>query len=263
MTRESYSPSVYGVIQESAAESAEEVTKLLWKLFRPSSVVDVGCGTGAWLSCFRNNGVQTVLGIDYYNFDEVPSLLAPEDYRKVDLTQPLQIGQRFDLALCLEVAEHLPPSASATLVENLTKLSDVIVFSAAIPGQMGFGHVNERWPSYWCRLFDQADFRTIDRLRYAIWNNPRVEFWYSQNLLVFVNRKAKTIPSGIDDLLNLPVPDGLALVHPRIYSDRSRSQINGFARRAAEGMERFPRLWALLSRRRRKRTQDSWPDGRG
>lgn len=260
---ESYSPSVYRVIEDSAIDSAEEVTSLLWKLFQPTSVVDVGCGTGAWLASFRRYGVQTVLGIDSYDHDKVPNRLSRAEYRKADLTQPLPFDQKFDLALCLEVAEHLPPSAAPTLVENLTKLSNVIVFSAAIPGQMGFGHVNERWPSFWCRLFDRAGFRTVDRLRFAVWNNPRVEFWYSQNLLVFVRRNPAPHSAGVEKLLALPVPDGLPLVHPRIYSYRSRGEIGGFTRRSAAVMERFPRMWSFLSRRRRRRIQTSWPDDRG
>ena len=64
-----------------------------------------------------------------------------------DLAQPLQIDRRFDLALSLEVAEHLPPECGSEFVQTLTDLSSVILFSAAIPFQGGTDHLNEQWPS--------------------------------------------------------------------------------------------------------------------
>lgn len=50
-----------------------------------------------------------------------------------DLTKPLHLNRRFDLALSLEVAEHLPKKSAEIFVDTLCKLSDTIIFSAAIP----------------------------------------------------------------------------------------------------------------------------------
>ena len=62
------------------------------------------------------------------------------------------MGRRFDLALCLDVTEHLPRECADPLVTLLTSLAPVVAFSAAIPVQDSYNHVNCQWPAYWFRL---------------------------------------------------------------------------------------------------------------
>jgi hypothetical protein len=70
-----------------------------------------------------------------YDGPHVTPLCIPKDrFAAVDLRQPLPADRKFDLAISGEVAEHLP----ATLVGTLTSVSDVVLFSAAIPGQGGW-----------------------------------------------------------------------------------------------------------------------------
>jgi hypothetical protein len=127
--------------------------------------------------------------------DYVPrnQLLIPEElFAAADLNTCVHTGnisqlgdQRFSLALCLEVAEHLPADASEGLVRLLTRYADVVVFSAAIPHQGGTHHVNERWPDYWISHFNKQHYHLHDILRWKIWNDTRIEPWYRQNLLLF------------------------------------------------------------------------------
>ena len=65
-----------------------------------------------------------------------------------DLSEPITIDRGYDLALCIEVAEHLPLSSEPTLIEELTSAAQAVMFSAAIPGQEGVNHVNEQWLDY-------------------------------------------------------------------------------------------------------------------
>src|SRR5205823_6989515 len=104
------------------------------KLFNPRSVVDVGCGPGAWTAEFKRTGAA-VLGIDGYDVKADQLLISPQEFERRNLTEPLRLDRRFDLVNCLEVAEHLPAARAASLVENLCRLGDVVVFSAAVPGQ--------------------------------------------------------------------------------------------------------------------------------
>ena len=54
----------------------------------------------------------------------------------LNLGEYVSLGERFDLALCLEgFAEHLAEEDVGQLVGNLVRHSDVVVFSAAIPGR--------------------------------------------------------------------------------------------------------------------------------
>jgi hypothetical protein len=59
-----------------------------------------------------------------------------------DIATPLpeHLVGRFDLAVCLEVAEHLPPERAESFIRELCDLAPVVLFSAAIPGQGGTGH---------------------------------------------------------------------------------------------------------------------------
>jgi hypothetical protein len=96
---------------------------------------------------------------------------------------------RYDLAVCLEVAEHLPESSAADLVRALTAFAPVVLFSAAVPGQGGVGHINEQWPAYWKGLFEQHGFYRRDPIRPRIWTNERVHWWYRQNIFLFASRQ--------------------------------------------------------------------------
>ena len=125
-------------------------------------MVDIGCGSGTWASTYRKSGIR-ILGVDGENIRDDQLLIDRSDFVRRDLTHPFQISDRFDLVNCLEVAEHLHSDKASTFVLELTKLADVVVFSAAVPGQGGTHHVNEQWPSYWINLFSTFGFKALDR----------------------------------------------------------------------------------------------------
>lgn len=180
-----------------------------------ASVVDVGCGLGTWLKVFKGQGVKRVLGIE--STSTVAEYLTATDIEIVnhDLTQPLSLEDRFDLALCLEVAEHLEEAAADTLVATLTGLSDHILFSAAIPNQGGQNHVNEQWPDYWQKKFQQAGYLMLDPFRAAIWENDKISWCYRQNVLLLVRK-----PEG--KMLQTPVYEN-KYVHPELLSRKIES----------------------------------------
>ena len=129
-------------------ESARQIVPIVLHLIRPKKVVDVGCGLGTWLSVFAEAGITDYLGVDG-SYVPADMLLIPRDrFLAHDLTQPLQLPDRYDLAVSLEVAEHLPASCAEAFVESLTNLAPVVFFSAAVPFQGGTTHVNEQWPEY-------------------------------------------------------------------------------------------------------------------
>lgn len=181
-----YDDEFYHTIRDGSSKSAAVVVPLIVEMLRPSSVVDVGCGTGSWLAQFREEGVEDILGLDY---SECSTHLLQVDegvIRHVDLCAPFALERAFDVAISLEVAEHLPEGSAATFVRSLSQLAPVVVFSAAIPGQGGIGHLNEQWPSFWVRYFAENGYAVVDCLRDQIWRDERIEWWYRQNLLVFV-----------------------------------------------------------------------------
>jgi SAM-dependent methyltransferase len=191
---------------DSARASAEVIVPLVVNLIRPRSAVDVGCGTGGWVQVLVEHGVTDVLGVDGGELSG--SLLEAARYRQMDLgAGNVMLDRKFELAICLEVAEHLPVDAAVPLVASLVRLSDVVLFSAAIPGQLGPGHQNEQWPSYWAEKFRHHGFSAYDVIRPKVWDNSGVAWWYRQNMLLFARRP----PGGHNPAL------AVDLVHPELF----------------------------------------------
>lgn len=213
----SYPPTFYQQLHSGVRQSAEVVVPVVMELLGPRSVVDVGCGLGTWLSAFADHGVKEILGLDGAYVDR-ESLEIPADcFLPFDLAKPLRLDRRFDLVVSLEVAEHLAPECAETFVDSLTRLAPMILFSAAIPFQEGQHHVNEQWPEYWSRQFQRRGFATFDCFRSRIWGDDRVQWWYRQNLLLFVDEAAigddKELRAEIEREFSSP----LSLVHPGKY----------------------------------------------
>ena len=195
--------------------SAPVLVALALELCKPRSVVDVGCGTGRLLTEFQTAGVSEVLGIEGPWVDPSTLHLAKEQVKILDLTRPFSLGRRFDLAVCLEVGEHLPPKSARSLVSSLVQHSDLILFSAAIPFQGGRQHVNEQWPQYWARLFAECDYLPIDAIRPRVWSDDRVAYCYRQNLLVYVRRSEIARFPALESAPRLATGSSpLPLVHP-------------------------------------------------
>jgi SAM-dependent methyltransferase len=205
-----YNPKFYRELA-SAQESAREILPLVLDLVKPASVIDIGCGTGNWLAIAHELGVREILGIDG-PWVKAQLAIPPEKFVEHDLSTPLKLNRRFDLALSLEVAEHLPASVARIFVQSLCDAADVVVFSAAIPGQGGRRHVNEQWPAYWAELFQEFRYSCYDFLRSRIWNNPRVTWHYAQNCLIFA--RAGSLHSFGEPAIPLP------LVHPVLWSSQ-------------------------------------------
>ncbi|MEG4588136.1 glycosyltransferase [Microcoleus sp. MOSTC5] len=216
----SYTRDFYQLIGEGTRASAREIIPLLLDLLQPilpKSVVDVGCGTGSWLAAFHKLGIADCLGIDGDYVDRTILQIPLNQFQSADLKQPLQINRKFDLAISLEVAEHLPASCAENFVNSLTQLAPVILFSAAIPFQGGVEHVNEQWPQYWVYYFQKNGYAVIDCLRKKIWNNDKVEPWYAQNILIFVKQEyLSRYPKLVNEYQNTNL-NQLAIVHPKIY----------------------------------------------
>jgi SAM-dependent methyltransferase len=212
-----YDPSFYSHHGERARRSAGTVVPLILERYRPGSVVDVGCGLGAWLAVFLEHGVDDVLGLDGEYVLRNDLQIPRSCFRVADLEQPISLGRRFDLALSLEVVEHLPPDRAAPFVGMLTELAPVVVFSAAVPMQGGTGHVNEQWPSYWADLFQARNYVALDFIRPAIWSDREVDYWYAQNTLVFVDADALPALPLLALERERTRSTQLDVVHPSLY----------------------------------------------
>lgn len=181
------------------------------KLLNPNSVVDVGCGLAQWLSVFRDAGVSDILGIDGNHVPRELIYIDQDCFMTYDLEEckNFSIDRKYDLAVSLEVAEHLLPDKADGSVDMLTSLSDVILFSAAIPGQTGENHFNEQPHDYWQGKFLLKGYYMMDILRPVIWNNININWWYRQNIFLLIKKD-----HPLYDESN--VFDGRQIVHPEL-----------------------------------------------
>jgi len=217
MSKIPYTKKFFDDLRENTLRSARKIVPIVMDLINPKSVIDVGCGVGIWLAEFQKSGIDEFIGVDGEYIDP-SSLVIPETkFRAVDLNKPFQLERRFDLVVCLEVAEHLPEDNAEQFMDSLTKLGNCILFSAAIPFQGGEDHLNEQWPEYWASLFSKKNYILIDYFRERIWNNQEVEWWYAQNMVLFIRERAKkNFPTLFQEFKKVK-NTGLSLIHPRNY----------------------------------------------
>lgn len=185
-----YDTMFYESNEEGMLRSAQVVVPLVMDLVQPRSVVDVGCGRGAWLSVFRDHGVKRLRGLDGPWVERDKLLIDQTFFSEADLCKRMPLCERFDLAVCLEVGEHLPHSVAPQLVQSLTEFAPVVLFSAAVPGQGGTAHINEQWPDYWAALFDDRSYRRLDPFRRHVLHDESVSWWYRQNISLYVQKGA-------------------------------------------------------------------------
>jgi SAM-dependent methyltransferase len=212
-----YNKGFFERTQPASRLSAGVIVPIMMELVRPTCVVDVGCGTGEFLRIFEDRGVQEILGVDGMYVDRSQLAIPQECFRAIDLNRPFTLEKTYDLAVSLEVAEHLEPARASDFIESLTHLAPVILFSAAIPLQNGYHHVNEQWPDYWAQLFQVRGFRPVDALRKRIWHNRRVEDYYRQNMLLFCNEQVLKSNEVLQKEFRETNPHMLSLVHPDLF----------------------------------------------
>jgi len=161
------------------------------------------------------HGVTDVLGIDGAHVGRSRLEIAASSFLHWDLESPVRLERTFDLAISMAVAEHLSPGRAPSFVDDLTGLTPVVLFSAAIRGQGGVGHINEQWFSYWARIFAERGFRAVGRLRAEFWDDAEVESWYRQNILLYVRE------DRAQEFSQVGRPGPLDIVHPELYSLKS------------------------------------------
>lgn len=241
-----YPPEYYARFAGGSARSAAVVVPIVSSMATVASVADFGCGTGAWLAAWQQLGVADVVGCDGPHVNAAQLRFDAARFVAADLTRPVRLGRRFDLVQSLEVAEHLPPEAAPTFIDTLVAHGALVLFSAAVPGQGGEHHVNERPPEYWRELFRQRGFMAVDALRPRVARDPRVEPWYRYNTLLFVeeSRLASLDPA----LRSALVVDGVRLRRYAPLPVRIRHRLvaavpEPIVTRVSAGLRRFTNRW--------------------
>ena len=194
-------------------ESENIILSILLSKFNIKTMVDFGCATGRWCKAGKELGMTEVLGIDgeYVNVEAL--VIDKTEFRSENLENYINLSQRYDLAISLEVAEHIPENKSDIFVENLVNAADLILFSAAVPGQGGDFHVNEQLMSYWVEKFERHGYLLYDCIRPEVWKNKNVMSMYRQNCVIF----AKNILGNVDTRTGI-----VDIIHPDVFNNMSK-----------------------------------------
>jgi SAM-dependent methyltransferase len=228
----------FAVVHDRLQYSAGRIFEIVQRHLALKSALDVGCGTGDFLFQADKRGVADVFGIEGTWAANSRFLLEPEKRRLLDLEQPFDLGRVFDLVISLEVAEHLSARAAQGFVESLARHGDFVLFSAAIPQQGGINHVNEQWPAYWAAQFRAHGFDCHDFIRWEIWEDELLPFYYRQNIFLYARRSV--VERG-DPRIAKPFPPSpklVPVVHPTLYRKKVKALIDAEARRTPPGTSR-------------------------
>lgn len=242
-----YDDTFFRYLQLGSLRSAGVIVPLVVDLLKIASLLDVGCGAGAWLSVYRKAGLPRYLGVDGEYVTTASLLIPASAFVPRDISKPFDLDERFDLTQCLEVGEHLPDDASRTLVQNLVAHSDLVLFSAAVPGQGGENHINEQPLSFWRGLFAEHGYAPYDFLRPLIKGNSLVEAWYRHNAILYVaESRIATLPQSV---AATRIPDHVAIRDVSSLTYRLRLRI--LAKLSVESLSRlaiWKHRWLILVR---------------
>jgi hypothetical protein len=220
-----YGDDFYKGQMDESLRSAVKYVDLLFPLYKPNTVVDVGCGRGTWLKAFKDRGASVVVGYDGM-WNAQANMIDPSIiFHGVDLNDPITVSGsgKYDLAMSLEVAEHLAPSSAKSFVQTLTNLSNVVLFGAAFTRQGGTHHINEQPHTYWAKIFMDFDYVPYDLFRPFVWGDDEIEYWYQQNTFLYVKNNSPFAQvlqsSGYYPIKNIKFLD---CVHPALFESKSR-----------------------------------------
>ena len=239
-----YDAAFYAAQVHESLAAARHYAARLAEVFAPAAVLDVGCGRGAWLKAFGETGAATLVGLDGpWNEGEMIDPLI--DFRATDLEAAARTGwtgERFDLAMSLEVAEHLPPDTSRGFARLLCEASDVVMFGAAVPHQTGTRHINLRRQSAWAADFAALGFAPWDLFRPVLWGHPEVPYWYQQDTFLYVKEGA-AIEEALRSIgtARIDRPELMDVVHPDLLDAHASLPVLPSAKRLAKWC--CPRPW--------------------
>jgi len=182
-----YDSLFYEYQREGAIRSARTLLPLLIGTLGVRSVLDVGCGAGAWLAAYRDLGATDCIGVDGDYVDRTLLMVDGDLFHPRDITRPFDFERQFDLVQCLEVAEHIPHHACDTLIDNVVRHGRKVLFSAAVPGQGGEDHINEQPYEFWRDRFAARSYRLFDFVRPAVTGKAAIEPWYRYNVMFFAH----------------------------------------------------------------------------
>lgn len=235
-----YTKKFYEDQMAGSIRSARIIAPIVCEVLTINSVLDLGCGVGTWLRAFAECGADRLIGLDGEYVPQDKMLIDISNFKPINISSLDSLPKDLDLCVCMEVLEHLPHKVGKKIVRLLTEAAPAILFSAAIPGQGGTNHINERWHHEWHQEFSKHDFSVFDIVRPRVYHETDVEPWYRQNAFLYINEKRLRSKTRI---LNLSTNHDFRLtpIEPRILAQfmSTRGLCRHLIRQARQGLSDF------------------------
>jgi SAM-dependent methyltransferase len=259
MSAHCYPRHFYMTMHENDGDAPARIVDCILSVVQPKSVIDVGCGVADFLAQFMNRGIVDVTGVDLA-IDTALLQIPQERFTPHDLSKPFKVARKYDLVVSLETAEHLPESAAETFVDTLVNLGDVVVFSAAVPEQDGFRHINLQWQDYWADRFRARGFVPVDCIRDRIWTDETIPSFYRQNILMYVRQEALPLYPSLAAEQSRTAVNSLSRIHPSFYMRKVDPKTVSL-KYLLRALPAAPRALVAAIRRRVKRLPGMRPSG--
>lgn len=235
---------------------AESTLKLIFETGQYRSLLDVGCGTGTWLQAAQLIGISDVVGVDGKLVDRGKLHVASHLVLQKDLRCQWELGRKFDVALCLEVAEHIGDMHAPNLIKTLTAHSDRVFFSAACPGQPGQNHINCQWPDYWQALFNNEGYVCDEWPRRLIWSVQSIEPWYRQNLFYATrSQNAAGKEERIQSIIHPEMFPWMSLGQSQAHQEKWLVQVENGSQPVSWYFKTLLAAWTMKMKRAGKRSE--------
>jgi len=166
-------------VREVIYPLAERTARLLWRRWRPTRVLDLGCAKGFLVQAFRAQGAASAFGADISLYAVSQGEAA---VRGRLLVADMQVGIPVRSASCnlvtaLDVFEHLPdPDPALREIRRVLRDDGRAYLKICHPShpnaQRDPSHVNVQPLAYWRRTFRRAGF-TSRRLYEAEFTDAR------------------------------------------------------------------------------------------
>jgi hypothetical protein len=186
-----YTSEFYETYKSISLEYADKLISVLLQYYQPKSVIDFGCGIATWLNVFNDKGIpkESLYGIEGDWVKSAAKSLEGFNLILHDISKYKKFNIKTDLAMSLEVAEHVPEKSSDTFVDMITECSDTIMFGAAFKDQPGTGHINCKYPREWGELFKDKGYKVFDLFRPELWGPNKGGFYYVQNTFLYTKNE--------------------------------------------------------------------------
>jgi hypothetical protein len=194
----------YHALHGASSLSAKALVPSLVRLLQPRSVIDVGCGTGLWLKEFVDTGLPIAQGVEGPWLPEALLSIPADLVLRHDLSEGITLDCRFDLVICLGVANYLGGKLAKRLVETLTGLGSVVLFSPSGPGKRSGENRQTDTCELWNKLFAERGFEAFRGFAKHIAREGEVDSRYTREMVFYRDRRDR---NGVDlDMRHLDGP---------------------------------------------------------